>query len=76
MSEDKLNELHTKQTLHEHRLNEIETEQKEHRDSIESIDRQLTMYRHIITFGRWVGAIVVALITLRLGDIPKLLGGN
>ena len=59
-----------------HRLNEIDNEQKRMGAQLEDAHEQLSLYRHIITFMRWGGAIILGIITLRFGDLHKLWGGE
>lgn len=59
-----------------HRLDEIDHEQKRLGTQLEAANEQLTLYRHIITFMRWGGAVILGIITLRFGDIHKLWGGE
>lgn len=59
-----------------HRLDEIDHEQKRLGAQLEAANEQLTLYRHIITFMRWGGAVILGIITLRFGDIHKLWGGE
>lgn len=73
--EESLSEIKTDLSLIKHRLDGIETDTEILNKQLQEANEQLTLYRHIISIMRWGGAGLLAIITLKWGDIPKLFGG-